>query len=262
MSGQSAVVLLLVVLGTVVGSRAAPRVVIVADKEGELPALAAALEKRGGYEVESLAQKRVEGGFGGCAAVVMYVHRPIILAVEKALLDYARGGGRLLVLHHGIASAKWKNPAWLEFVGIHMAPRKDPERPWRVYPNVTHTIVNLAPGHYVTSHKVRYDREVDYVSPDSEKRRGRFPALDLPDTEIFCNQQHTDGDVKTVLLGYRYENPPGKAEMEDTSGWMKPTGKGWLFYLQPGHAEHDFKNPNFVQIILNCLDWQPGKRGE
>jgi trehalose utilization protein len=34
-------------------------------------------------------------------------------------------------------------------------------------------------------------------------------------------------------------------------------GKGWFFYLQPGHAESDFRNRNYCQIILNCLTWQP-----
>lgn len=236
---------------------------IIGDKDGELPTLAAVLTDRGGYEVQALAQAGVDRRLGGYDAVVMYVHRPIRLHIEKALIDYTNGGGRLLVLHHGIASAKWQNPEWLSFVGVSMAPRDDPERPWGVEANTTYTLVNLAPGHYVTSHMIRYDCEVDYLSPDSGTRRGRYLALDLPDTEVFRNQCFTDGDVKTVLFGYRHvDRENGYTRMEDTAGWMKPAGKGWLFYLQPGHAEHDFSHSHFARIILNCLDWQPGKQAE
>ena len=43
--------------------------------------------------------------------------------------------------------------------------------------------------------------------------------------------------------------------MEDTAGWYKRSGKGLTFYLQAGHVESDFRNVNFMQILLNCLTW-------
>jgi hypothetical protein len=234
------------------------RVLLVSDEAGELDVLSKALTAKAGYAVEAVAQKALPGDLAAYDAVIMYIHRPILPAVESVLIAYARKGGRLLVLHHGIASAKWKNPKWLEFVGISMAPRDAAKFPWCVAGNVTHTMVNLAPGHYITMHKVQYDREVEYASPDVPSRRGRFPAFDLPNTEVFRHQRFTDGNAKTVLFGYQYKDAKtGAVRMEDTSGWMKPTGKGRLFYLQPGHAAHDFRNASLLQVILNCLDWQP-----
>jgi len=234
------------------------RVLIVSDEAGELDVLAKALTAKAGYAVESVSQKALRQDLAAHAAVIMYIHRPILPAIETALIAYARKGGRLLVLHHGIASAKWKNPKWLEFVGISMAPRDAEKYPWRVAGNTTHTMVNLAPGHYITTRNVKYDRQVEYASPDVPSRRETAPAFDLPNTEVFRHQRFTDGDAKTVLFGYQYKDArTGAVSMEDTSGWLKPAEKGWLFYLQPGHAAHDFRNASFLQVISNCLDWQP-----
>jgi type 1 glutamine amidotransferase len=163
-----------------------------------------------------------------------------------------------VLLHHAIASSRLKSPDFLRFVGIGISPRDDPKTPWRVVSNVTFTLVNLKPGHYITSHDVTYDRTVEYRSPDSPDLAGKFPALDLPDTEVFLNQQFTDGREKTVLYGFRLEDPQkGTVTMQDRAGWLKPAGKGWIFYFQPGHAEADFKNRNYCQIVWNCLTWKP-----
>ena len=67
-------------------------------------------------------------------------------------------------------AAKIKNPAWMQFCGMYIAPRNDPNHPWKVLGNTTHTLVNLQPRHYVTSHNVVYDRLVEYRSSDAPSR--------------------------------------------------------------------------------------------
>lgn len=264
-------VVLLVATTTILGQQDAgktasskPSVLLLADAADELPTLARRLDAEG-YRVERSDQKNVKTPFDRFHAVVVYVHRPLTKPIETALIDYAQAGGRLLALHHAIASAKMANPKWLAFLGVSIAPRNAAKYPWYVSADITYTMVNLAPGHFITTHGLTYEKEVDYVSPDLPKLKGKFPAFDLPHTELFHHQCSTDGDAKTILFGYRLDSPlpadapRGLARMEDAAGWCKRTGKGWTFYLQPGHAEHDFDNANLMQIILNCLAWSNKK---
>jgi hypothetical protein len=228
---------------------------IVADEQEAMHALAASLRSQGGVESKVVDQKGLPPDLADRPAIFMYVHGGLKAATERALIAYTRAGGRLVILHHGLASARRNNPDWLAFTGMHIAPRNHPTHPWRVVGNTTHTLVNLQPKHYITSHKVTYDRTVEYTSSDSPAQPAEFPALDLPDTEVFLNQHFTDGREKTVLFGFLCRDGD-RTIMQDRSGWLKPSEKGWIFYLQPGHRAEDFKNKNYVQIILNCLTWE------
>ena len=239
-------------------------VLFLSDEKGELPVLTGLLSDEG-YAVSEATQEGALPELARFDAVVVYIHKPLTEPVETALIDYAKKGGRLLVLHHAIASAKMRNPRWLKFLGIALFPRNDVEHPWSVSAEVTHTMVNLAPKHWITTHKVKYDRTVDYQSKTRPEYRGRFGAFDLPNTEIFHNQRFIDGDAKTILFGYLLEGdtaaqlPANVPSCEETSGWFKQTGTGLVFYLQAGHAAHDFENPNFKRVILNCLEWEKGR---
>ena len=119
---------------------------------------------------------------------------------------------------------------------------------------VNFSIVNLAPNHYITSHQVKYDEEVDYQSPSPGGPQGRFPAFLLRDTEVFVNHGFTDGEEKTVLLGLKYvHEPAGVTYMQDRAGWYKPAGKGWVMYFMPGHTTDDFRNETYLQILVNAV---------
>lgn len=237
-----------------------PAVLVLADAANELTTLARRLTAEG-YRIERADQRSVKTPFDRFQTVVVYVHQPLLPPVETGLIGYANRGGRLLVLHHAVASAKMANPKWLAFLGVSIAPRDAAKYPWYVSADITYTMVDLAPGHFITTNGLTYTKKVEYASPDRRELRGTFPAFDLPHTELFHHQRFTDGKDKTILFGYRLDSPypadapSGLARMEDTAGWYKRTGKGLTFYLQPGHAEHDFDNANFAQIILNCLAW-------
>lgn len=241
----------------------AKRVLIVADEFGPMQALAEFLRAEGGFEARIIDQKDMPADAAPYHAVFQYIHGPMHDATGKALAGYAEKGGRLVLLHHAVASARRNNPEFLRFLGIAISPRDDPKTPWRVIEGIPYTLVNLQPRHYITTHGVRYDRTVDYQPSDGPSAVGKFPAIDLADTEVFLNQLFTDGRAKTVLLGFRVTDPKtGEVLMQDRAGWYKPAGKGWVFYFQPGHMASDFKNRNFAQMILNCLTWQPAMQAQ
>ena len=242
------------------GEAGAPRrLLIVADEPRPMQVLAEFLKSEGGGAGPIVDQKDLPADVAGYDAVFMYIHGPMTPATERALVDYARGGGRLVLLHHAVASARVNNPEFLRLVGIYMAPRDDPRLPWRVIEGIPYALVNLQLRHYITTHKVAYDRTVEYLSSDAPSAAGPFPAIELAGTEVFLNQQFTDGREKTVLAGFRIVDPKsGAVIMQDRAAWYKPAGKGWVFYFQPGHRAEDFANRNYAQMILNCLTWKPG----
>jgi hypothetical protein len=238
---------------------AARRLLIVADEAKAMQVLAEFLKAEGGYASTIVDPKDLPADFGGYEAVFMYIHGPMQPATERALVGYAQGGGRLVLLHHAVASARLKNPEFLRLVGVHIPPRDDPKLPWRVIEGIPYVFVNLAPRHYVTTHKVTYDRTVEYQSSDAPSAAGQFPALELAGTEVFLNQHFTDGREKTVLAGFRVVDPKtGAVIMQDRAAWYKPAGRGWVFYFQPGHRAEDFQNRRYAQMILNSLTWKPG----
>ena len=241
-------------------AQAAPREVIaVTDEIQPMAALAGFLETNG-YAVAVLDQPKflARRPAGPPYAMLMYIHNNLDAAAEAALIAYARGGGRLVVLHHGIASAKMRNKQWLPFAGIVLLARDHPAHPWKVaFGDVE--VVNLNPGHYVTSHKVNYDRTVAYRPRDEPSVEQQLPGFLLPDTEIYFNQLFSDGRQKTVLLGLK-SRVEGALHTDDRAGWYKPVEKGHLFYFQQGHHARDFEHPAFRQIILNSLEWPPEPR--
>jgi len=235
---------------------------IIADKADEMPELRKLIQS-GGWVTIQIAQKDWDTSTSGFDAVVVYIHEPILEAVEKALIDYAEQGGRLLVVHHALASAKMKNPRWLKFLGVSIVPKSAPDYPWFVSgDNITFTVVNLMPKHYITSNGIKYDKKTAYRSLTRKELNGEFSAFVLERSEVFHNQRNTDADTKIPLLAYQLDAaqaeklPANVPAFDETAGWLKKTGKGWTVYLQPGHTSSDFRHPVFGKIILNALDWK------
>lgn len=189
------------------------------------------------------------------SAVFMYIHNEFDPAVEDFLISYAERGGRLIVLHHGMASGKMRSKRWPEFLGVRILPRDDPRFPWKVLRG-NYLLVNLRSDHWITKHGVSYPKTIDYTPSDAPSISQQLPAIELPDTELFHNQLFTDGRRKTVLLGMKGE-VDGQTVMQDRGGWTMPAGKGWVFYFQPGHFARDFEEPNYARILANTIQWKP-----
>ena len=231
---------------------------IVGDDWPPMQALASSLTALGPVVAHAANEPELPDVLSAYDVVIMYIHKVMDTRVEQALIRYVKQGGRLIVLHHGLASAKIQNPNFLALAGLHIEPSDAPRHAWRVAGHVTHTLVNLHPSHYITSHRVQYDRSVHYQPSEGLSCSDLFPALDFYDTEVFLNQQVTDGREKTILFGVMCGDPvSGETIMQDRGGWYKRADEGWFFYLQPGHTAEEFRNPAYVQIIMNCITWRP-----
>jgi type 1 glutamine amidotransferase len=114
-------------------------------------------------------------------------------------------------------------------------------------------MVNLSPGHFITTEGIDYQKNIFFHSEYDGKISGTYPAFDLPDTEIFLNQRFSDENRK-VLFGF--SNADG-SRMQPTSGWYRQSGRGLVFYYQAGHSAADFENRNFIRVLVNTLEWEP-----
>ena len=232
---------------------------VVGDEPVPMQALKGVLES-GGHQVTLFEQKGfASSGTQKPAAILMYVHGVLEEAVGKRLIAFTRDGGRLLILHHGIASAKNKSPYWMEFVGMEILPKNAPEYPWAVLYGVEFEMVNLAPGHPVTTQQVSYATNTSYVRSElPQSKEQKLSSFVVPNTEAYLNQRFRPGFQRTLLFGMKCKDPVGGAVyMQDTGGWVMRAGKGWVFYLQPGHFGRDFEVPQLRQVLLNCLSWKP-----
>ncbi len=198
-----------------------------------------------------------ENNFGDFPrAIIVYIHKPLIPQVEDALLNYCNQGGRLIVLHHAIASAKLENKKWLPFAGIRLSKEHTSPFPWTVYSNGKMEIVKLL-DHYITNNKVNWNDSTNYISSDQPSAAAVFPSFTIQETELLANQMFTDGRQKTVLLGYSFtDSETGKTITADRGGWFLPKEQGYFFYFVAGHNPSDFENQNFSQMIMNCITWE------
>jgi type 1 glutamine amidotransferase len=146
----------------------------------------------------------------------------------------------------------------MEFVGIEILPKNAPEYPWTVIYGVEFEMVNLAPGHPVTTQHVNYTGTTAYSrSEPQQSKEQNLSSFIIPDTEAYLNQRFRPGHQRTLLFGMKCKDPVGGAVyMQDTGGWVMKAGKGWMFYLQPGHFGRDFEVPQLRQVLLNCLSWK------
>jgi len=251
-------IIVLTILGCFHASaNGAEKIAIVADEWPQMDLLAEKLHSQAEYDIDKFVQEKFPSNLSGYYAAFSFIHGNMSADSAEALMKFVRGGGRLIVLHHGISSKKRNTPGWLPFLGIYLAPTDDKTAPYSWKEGVDYYLVNLQPNHYITSHNVNYDKTVSYQSSDFPSQSIDAPAIEIPDSEVYFNHQFTDGREKTVLFGFLYEDENGNKIMQDRGGWYKPIEKGWAFYFKPGHSVKDIENPNYFQIIWNCLTWKP-----
>ncbi len=243
---------------------AASRVLIIMDEREAMEVLAKYLDRAGHVESTIVDQKSAPADWSGYDAVVAYVHGALQEPIELALIDYTRKGGRYVCLHHSISSGKSANRYYFDFLGVRLrdiGQAREPATPgghyaWRH--DVDLTVVNLNQGHYITTNGVAWPERIEYKPSDPSRTPGRYPALTLKGAEVYMNVEFTDAHEKTVLLGYTYlDDRNGVLFMQDSEGWIKPSGRGWIVYLQMGHTVKEFEDPGVAQMILNAITWKP-----
>jgi hypothetical protein len=229
-------------------------VLIVADEMPQMEVLVKVLKT--GENITSTLVRQVDlpGQLSTYHAVIVFLHGALLESTEKQFIDYANSGGRLILIHHSINSLRRKNKYWLDFLGVSL-PQGDRSQGGYWFANpVTFSVVNLAPRHYITTHKVEYDTRIPYTSSEPGGKEAEYPAFAIKDSEVYLNHAFTDGNQKTVLLGLKFEDPKsGTVYMQDRAGWYKKAGKGWIMYFQPGHAVKDMENSAYSQILVNAV---------
>jgi hypothetical protein len=237
----------------VVGVKA-QEVLIVADEIPAMEVLANALKTQEHINAKIIRQTELPNSLTAFRAVVVYIHKDLDSIPEKAFINYAENGGKLICLHHSISSAKRKNAAWFPFLGIEL-PKKDVrEGGYKYIGSINMDVVNLAPNHFITTHKIRYESTIDYTREGQQPEK-KLPGFRLSNTEAFVN--HNLLTPRTILLGFKLVDDTGNVWMQDRSAWCMPVGKGWLFYSQPGHAVSDFENPIYARIVMNAVIYTP-----
>jgi hypothetical protein len=230
---------------------AADQVLIVADEFPAMEILAAKLKAGEGVPATIVKQTEIPSDLSGYSAVVVYIHRAITEPAEKSFIQYAEAGGKLVLLHHSLGSGKRQNRYWFPFVQISLPEQPFEQGGYRWTEGVTIELVNLAPHEYITTHQVKYDRDMDYTSSESGAA-GRYPGFRLEGSEVYLNQILTGS--RTMLLGLKYtDHETGKTYMQDRGGWYMKRGSGWVVYLMPGHTAADFQNEAYGQIAVNAI---------
>lgn len=238
--------------------QAADRVLIVADEMPAMEILAGKLRGSAGVETLIIGQTHLPVELKPFAAVLVYIHRELHETAERAFIDYARSGGKLIVLHHSISSGKRKNKFWFDFLGIRLPTGEVDQGGYQWLEPATLTVVNLAPQHFITRDRVKYPEQTSYRSSNSTEPMAERDSFSLPDSEVYLN--HTFTRPRTVLLGLKYVNEKtGKLYMQESAGWILPAERGWVLYFMPGHSAKDFENPVFGQILVNAVRFDPAQ---
>jgi hypothetical protein len=217
-------------------------VLIVAD---EIPAMEVLAKRLAPAAATIVQQPDLPADLRPFDAVVVYVHRNLDPAVEKASIDYANAGGRLVLLHHTISSGKRKNRDWFPFLGVTLAEGDVSQGGYKWIEGVDWEMVNLAPGSEITTGGVAWPASVEY-------KGSARPGVTVAHSEVYLNH-HLTGP-RTVLLGLKFRDPKtGVLYEQDTAGWYRRAGKGWVMYFMAGHSVEEFHNPVYARILANAL---------
>jgi hypothetical protein len=218
---------------------AATDILMVADELPAMDVLSKQLKTRIVSTTTITTQDKMPADLSVYPVVMVYIHKDIGEPAEQAFIDYAKNGGKLILLHHSISSGKRKNQFWFPFLNISLPTGDLASGGYKYFDPATFQVVNLAPQHFITTNKVTWPETAAYDGHEC-------PAFTLTDTEIYLN--HVFSGPRTTLLGAKYET-----YMQPTAGWYRPAGKGTVMYFMPGHKATDFDNPTYTQILANAV---------
>lgn len=236
-------------------TKAAGEVLIIADEIPAMELLAAKLKAEENVSARVVLQTDLPARLADYTAVIVYIHKGLGDAAERAMVDYTQGGGKLIALHHSISSGKRKNKEWFPFLGVTLPEGDVAAGGYKWAEPVSIDLVNLAPAHFITTHRVTYPAAIPFAAVPGG-RETPLPGFTLTESEIYLNHALTDSHTR--LLGVRYTDAKtGKVWMQTHAGWVKPAGKGWIVYLMAGHSAQDFENPAYARIVLNAVIWTP-----
>lgn len=154
--------------------------------------------------------------------------------LRRSLVDYVRGGGGLVGIHYAIGA----NRHWTEFQEMFGASYGG--HPW----NEEVGIKLDEPAHPITdffkSDRFRVADEIyQFVEPYSRKGVRVLLSLDTAATNMDVKWiKRTDGDFALA--------------------WVRPHGKGRVFYTALGHRTEIYWNPRVLQLYLRGIQFATG----
>ncbi len=243
---------LIPLLACVLSVNALADALIVADEFPAMEVLARRLKAEEGVTSQLVDQGHLPGTLATFNAVVVYIHKGLEASAEQKFIEYARAGGRLVLLHHSISSGKRQNHDWFSFLGVDL-PQGDVEQGgYKWIEDVQVKWFNLAPNHFIMTNRIAYRQT---VTTGSDNGTQTFPAFTLSNTEVYLN--HVLKGPHTLLMGLQYTDPKtARTWTQQTAGWIRPVEKGWVIYFMPGHTLHDFEDPVYGRIVINALTAQ------
>jgi Trehalose utilisation len=225
-------------------------ILIVADEIPAMEVLAKAFRDSEQLDCKIIKQAEIPTSLADYQAVIVYIHKELLVDAEKKFIDYTKNGGHLICLHHTISTFKKTNKDWLNFLGVEL-PKKDvKEGGYKYVGNINMEVVNLAPKHFITTNKIKYPTKIAYTR-EGETKEEKLDGFELPNTEAYINQNSLSPRI--ILMGLRFKDKTDQIWMQDQAVWYMPVEKGWLFYSQPGHAVSDFENQVYARIIMNAV---------
>jgi hypothetical protein len=253
-----AIVFLLAGMLGVARSEAAD-VLIVADEIPAMQVLAAKLKAEEQRTATIVTQKDLPASLKPFSAVVVYIHRNLDPAAERAFIDYTRAGGKLVPLHHSISSGKRKNQDWFALLGVTLPLGDVSQGGYKWIEPATLELINLAPDHFITTNKIAYPAAPRYPIPVAGGITRLAQGFTLRDSEVYLN--HVLAEPRAPLLAFRYVEPKtGKVYQQPTAGWVRAAGEGWIVYFMPGHTVAEFEDPIYSRLVLNAIVWRPPER--
>lgn len=240
-------------------SAATRDVLIVADEIPAMERLSDQLKGADGIRSTIIPQADLPSDLSQYSAVIVYIHKNLDERAEKAFVEYAQSGGKLILLHHSISSGKRKNKYWFPFLKIVLPEGDVNQGGYKWIEGVKMELVNLAPNEYITTHKIKYESQITYQSSDLGGGERSYPGFMLEGTEVYLN--HVLKGPRTILMGVKYTDAKsGTTHMQDRGGWFMRTGKGCVVYFMPGHRAQDFEHPIYAQLIANAVTFSPKGR--
>jgi hypothetical protein len=223
----------------------------VTDVRPAASALADTLRSTENIDSSIVTQEQLPSSLGSFRAVIVQVEGPLTAAAAAAFENYAKAGGRLVLLHGVLGPNKRSTPEWMSYVGVRLSSGDVAKGGFRSIPYASVDLVALSLRSFVTENKVIYTKAVTYRST-SHGREMTLPALSLPATDVFVNQAYTR--PKRVLMGIKVTDPRSSVTyMQDTGIWVEELDKGQIYYFMLGHTPGDFKVKAYVQMIANAV---------
>lgn len=193
------------------------------------------------YDVLIYFAHRIPNGAGGASAQADFVD-----AMEDFLMD----GGGVVSFHHGSYLTAGKESV-MSLIGATASDAVF----WDT--NAGQNIINVAPGHFVTSHAVSYPGMLSYSAPSLNVPADVYVAFNnTPDERYPTFATNPDAGDFNVLLASDY-NQSGDEHLIGFTH-RQPTWEGLVVGYQPGeyqpNALNDLDGANF-QIFANAILW-------